>query len=102
MFNALPIFLMIALIPFVSNDYLLAALYAVTVAISFFIYYERNDILAFIVGFVVVPCSEYLFLSTKVEVFYRHTLFGIMPFWLPILWGYVLVGIKRVVRALDR
>ena len=45
--------------------------------------------------------SEYLFISTGVETFNRNSLFGLMPLWLPFLWGYAFVVMKRVIVVLD-
>lgn len=45
--------------------------------------------------------SEFFFVSTGVETFVRNTLFGIMPIWLPFLWGYGFVDIKRAIQILD-
>jgi hypothetical protein len=44
---------------------------------------------------------EYLFISTGVETFNRNSLFGIMPLWLPLLWAYAFVAIKRSVILLN-
>ncbi len=98
--NALPIILMIALIPGVSNDYLLAALYIVVILGSFKIHYEQKEVLVFLFGFGVMIVSEYFFVMTGVEVFARHSLLGIMPLWLPFLWGYSFVAMKRALGAL--
>ena len=98
--NALPILLMIALIPFVPNDYALTALYIIIIAIVFVLKRAPNDFLVLVFGFVVMIVSEYLFISTGVETFVRNSLFGLMPLWLPLLWGYGFVAIKRSVEIL--
>ncbi len=46
--------------------------------------------------------SEYVFCSTGVETFVRNSLFGLMPIWLPFLWGYGFIAIKRSVLILDK
>ena len=99
---ALPIVVMIGLIPFVPNDYLLSAIYTLFIIALLFIKSEKNDLLALFFGLIGVTISEAFFVSTGVEVFVRHTLFGLMPLWLPILWAYVFVTIKRSLRILDR
>ena len=99
--NAIPAIVMIALIPFVKEDYPLALFYIAIIAFAFFIKREKNETLIFIVGLVVMTASEYLFISTGVETFTRHSLFGIMPLWLPFLWAYVFVTIKRAVLILS-
>ncbi len=46
--------------------------------------------------------SEYLFIKTGVETFTRNSLFGLMPLWLPFLWAYAFVVIKRAIKILDK
>ena len=92
---------MIGLIPFVSNDYLLSAIYIFIILIAFLIKREKNDSLFFVLGFVLMIIFEYFFISTGVETFTRNTLLNVMPIWLPISWAYGFVAIKRTVRILD-
>ena len=99
--QALPIVLMVALIPFVQNDFLLAGLYMLIVIGSFAVAYSKKDIVFLLFGLVVLFLSEYFFISTGVEIFLRNSLFGIMPLWLPLLWGYAFVAIRRSIVILD-
>lgn len=99
--NAIPILLMIGLIPLVGNDYLLTGIYIVIILIALSIKRNRNDLLVLVFGFFIMVASEYLFVSTGVETFQRNTLFGLMPLWLPFLWAYGFVAIKRSVEILD-
>lgn len=101
LFYALPIVVMIGLIPFIQNEYLLAAIYALCIVALLGIKSEKNDLLFLVFGFVVMTISESLFVSTGVATFARHSLFGLMPFWLPFLWAYVFVTLKRSIRILD-
>ena len=98
--NTIPVLLMIGLIPFVQDDYILTALYVGVIVLSLMIKYTRYDILIFFVGVIFMTISEYLFISTGVETFTRNSLFGLMPLWLPILWGYGFIVIKRSVSIL--
>ncbi len=98
--NALPVALMVALIPFIANDVWLSGVYVAIIAISLFIKHERHDLTVFWFGFFVLMASEYFFISTGVETFIRNSLFGVMPLWLPILWGYGFIAIRRGVEAL--
>lgn len=100
--NTLPIILMIALIPVFKNDHILTGIYALIIAISFVIKYERKDCLFFVFGFFVMIISEYFFISTGVEMFIRNSLFGLMPLWLPVLWAYAFVAMKRAIIILDK
>jgi hypothetical protein len=38
---------------------------------------------------------EFIFIQTGVEVFQRNSLFDLMPLWLPFLWAYGFVVMKR-------
>lgn len=98
---ALPVAGMVALIPFVADDYVLTAIYLGAIALLFSIKRGRNDLLIFAVGFFVMLISEAAFVATGVEQFTRHTLFGIMPIWLPVLWAYAFVAISRGLRILE-
>ncbi len=95
--NALPVLLMVGLIPFVQNDYLLTAIYLLIIATSLIYKRYSKDLLAFFLGLFIMTLSEYLFIRTGVETFNRNSLFGLMPLWLPLLWAYGFVVIKRYV-----
>ena len=98
---AAPIFFMIALIPYVRNDFVLAAVYVAIIAISSF-RYDRHDFTYLVIGCIVLFVSEYFFISTGVETFERKSLLGVMPLWLPLLWAYVFVAIKRGVLIIEK
>ncbi len=98
--NIIPILLMILLISLIKNDYLLTITYIFIITISLLIKYEKKDFLFLIFGFVIMILSEYLFISTGVETFNRNSLFGIMPLWLPFLWAYAFIVIKRTINIL--
>jgi cell division protein FtsW (lipid II flippase) len=99
--NIIPILVMIWLITIIQNDYLLTVVYIGIILISFFIKKEKGDIFIFIFGFFTMIISEMIFISTGVETFVRNTLFGLMPLWLPFLWGYGFVVIKRGLKILE-
>lgn len=100
--QALPVIGMVLLIPFVSNDYLLTLLYVIIILVCFAIKKEEGDLIIFTFGFIVMILSEYLFISTGVETFVRNSLFGIMPLWLPFLWGYGFIAIRRGVKIIEK
>ena len=99
--NIIPILVMIWLIPVIENDYLLTLIYIVIILISFVVKKEKGDIFIFLFGFFAMILSEMVFISTGVETFVRNTLFGLMPLWLPFLWGYGFVVIKRGLKILE-
>ena len=92
---------MIVLIPFVPNDYNLLLIYILIIAAAFYTKMEKNDILIFVFGFFIMTASEHFFIRTGVETFQRNSLFGTMPVWLPFLWAYGFVAIKRAIKILD-
>ncbi len=100
--NSIPILVMVSLIPLISNDFMLMGVFGLVIVGSFFIKRGQNDWIIFIAGFCLMIFFEYIFILTGVEVFYRNTLFGIMPIWLPLLWAYGFVAIGRVVKILDK
>ncbi len=99
--NVIPIGIMIALIPIISNDYILTGIYLLITVISLLIYRKPFEITIFIFGFFAMIISEYFFIKTGVEIFNRHTLLGLMPLWLPFLWAYAFIVIKRAVITLQ-
>ena len=100
--NSIPILAMIGLIPLVKNDYILTLLFVGIIVLAFLIHRRKYDILAFFVGFVLMTIAEYLFIMTGVEIFLRNTLFGVMPLWLPFLWGYGFVTMKHIEQIISR
>lgn len=100
--NFVPILFMIALIPLIQSDIFLTAAYILIIGIAFFFQYMKNDGLIFIFGFVMMTISEYFFISTWVEQFIRNSLFGIMPLWLPFIWGYGFVAIRRGISIIEK
>lgn len=100
--NILPILVMIGLISTISNDYWLSLVYVVIIVTSLAVKRSKNDPLFLVFGICTMGIFESIFISTGVEVFQRNSLFGLMPVWLPILWGYGFVVIKRIIEILNR
>ena len=100
--QALPILIMIGLIPVVSSDILLTGLYIMLSSIALNIQKEKHDLLIYTIGFFFMLISETIFILTGVETFQRNSLFGIMPLWLPFLWAYGFVAIRRVIHIIEK
>ena len=98
---AAPIFFMIALIPYVRSDVVLTFIYIAIIGVSS-LRYSRHDFMYLFVGCIVLFISEYFFISTGVEMFERKSLLGVMPLWLPLLWAYVFVAIKRGIVVIEK
>src|SRR5438128_2115051 len=99
--NAVPVLAMVVLIPVIQDDYWLALVYIGIIGVSFRMKRERGELKIFVFGFFAMIFFEYIFVSTGVETFYRNSLFGLMPLWLPLLWAYGFVGISRGVKILN-
>ncbi len=99
---SLPILIMIGIIPLVTNDYILTLIYIAIITALFMYKKEKKiDMIIFAFGFCVMILFEYIFISTGVETFIRNSLFGVMPLWLPFLWGYGFVAIKTGIKILE-
>ena len=93
--EAIPLIIMIDLIPFITNDDVLTLIYICIIATGLIIKKEKNDFLILIAGFFIMVLSESFFISTGVETFTRTSLLGIMPLWLPFLWAYAFIVMRR-------
>ena len=101
-FNATPVILMIALIPYIRNDYLLTAVYVFIIGVALLFKRDKYDITFLLFGFIIMTASEYFFIKTGVETFSHKSLLGVMPLWLPFLWSYGFVAIKRSAKILGK
>jgi hypothetical protein len=99
--QAMPTLIMVILVFFIKNDYTLTAFILIITVIAFLIKYERYEIWVYSVGFITMLVFEILFVSTGVETFNRNSLFGIIPIWLPFLWAYGIVAVRRCARLID-
>lgn len=100
--NTIPILLMIGLIPLVKNDYFLALACVAVIAVSFAIHREKQEYIFFIFGFVAMTLFEMFFIAAGSEKFLRTSLLGLMPIWLPLMWGYAFVAMKRGIKILEK
>jgi hypothetical protein len=101
-FEAVPVIIMIFLIYIIKNDFILLGCFTLIIFASFFIKLEKKDILVFFFGVIIMTFFEFIFIGAGVEIFLRNSFFEIMPIWLPILWGYGFVAIKRIIKILEK
>ena len=92
---------MIGLIPIVKNDLTLTIVYMAIMAFMLAMKNDKLDFIVLIAGFFIMIISESIFISTGVETFVRTSMFGIMPFWLPFLWAYAFVAMKRSIKIIE-
>ena len=100
--QSLPILMMIGFIPLIVNDYVLTGVYIIITIISLLIKYEKYDGTIYLAGFFFMLISEYFFISTEVETFQRNSLLGLMPLWLPFLWAYGFIVIRRAIHIIEK
>jgi hypothetical protein len=100
--ESIPVLLMIALIPFVAHDAVLVCAYMGIIVFALFVSYKPKDWLFLLIGFCFMTLSEYFFIATGVEVFQRRSFLGVMPVWLPVLWAYGFVAIRRAIAILEQ
>lgn len=93
--NTIPVIIMIGLIPILINDYLLFLIYIAIIVVSLKIHYEKNEYRLLIAGIIFMFLVEFIFVSTGVETFTSQTLIN-MPIWLPVLWSYGFIIIRRI------
>lgn len=86
---------MILFVPFIKNDYVLTVIYLVFIIAALIGKRDKADYILIAVGFFGLMLGEYLFIRMGVETFNRNTLFGVMPFWLPFLWAFIFLSMKR-------
>jgi len=98
--QAIPVIMMIALISLIENDYVLSLFFIGIIIVSLLIKYEKNELTYLILGLVVMAVFEIIFVNTGVESFNREVLFLGIPIWLPILWAYAFIAIKRGIKIL--
>ena len=93
---ALTILTLIGLVPVIQNDYYLTFIYLMLILLFTFLKKEKADWLFITIGFFSSFLGEYFFITTGVETFSRNSLFGIMPLWLPFLWTFIFLSMKRI------
>lgn len=86
---------MILFIPFIKNDYTLTVIYIFFILSALIAERDKADYILLVIGLFGLTLGEYLFVSMGVETFNRNTLFGVMPFWLPFLWAFIFLSLKR-------
>ncbi len=99
--ETIPIFIMVGLIPLVKDDYILTGVNVILILLALIIKRQKGDFIFLIVGFISMIFFESIFISTGAETFVRNSLFGLMPLWLPFLWAYAFVVMRRSVKILE-
>ncbi len=81
---------------FVKNEIVIAIILVTNLLISFrFIYYKNEWKLFFvggIFGFIIEILGDFIY---KLQYWENGSLFGI-PLWLPIMWGYITIILRRI------
>jgi len=99
--ESIPILIMIALISVVKSDGNLTVLFILIIAGALALKRQKHDFIFLVAGFFIMIISESIFISTGVETFVRNSLFGLMPLWLPFLWAYAFVTMRRSIKIIE-
>jgi hypothetical protein len=92
----LVIIVLVLLAALITNDYFLTLTYSLVITGTLLIKKERLDLYILAIGFTCTLIGESFFIGTGIETFTRKSLFGIMPLWLPFLWAFIFLAMKRV------
>jgi len=92
----IPLFLALVVFIFIKNEWLIALGVLVLLLITFKIRYYKNEykifIFGIIIGFIFEVSGDYIY---KLQYWESASLFGV-PVWLPLLWGYGFIFIRRI------
>lgn len=79
-----------------ENPYLLLTILIAFLVIYFFFKHKVEDVLFFIVPFILGPASEIIAIKLGAWSYAQPQFYGI-PFWLPVLWGISGLYIKNII-----
>jgi general stress protein CsbA len=92
----LPLFVGMLIVVFIKNEWLIAVVLLCVIGVSFYIEYHKYEwfvlVLGVLVGLVLEGVGIHFY---KLQYWSEGSVWG-MPVWLPILWGYGFVFIRRV------
>jgi len=96
LFQLIPLFLVLVIFFFTQKEFYVTLGIILMIGLSFFIEYNKNEWKVFLFGIVL----GFLFeiggdLIYKAQYWENASLFGI-PIWLPLMWGYGFVFIRRI------
>lgn len=81
---------------FWQNNVLLFILYIVLTAMLIYIHKDKSEFIIFAYGVVIGAIVEII--GTRVSGYqsFANPDFGVIPMWLPIVWGYGFIAMKRI------
>ena len=90
----------IVLISFLyTNNLLLTPLLIIACLIGMKFWYKKHDIYFFVIGAIVGPVGEIVCIHFGAWQYANPTFLGI-PVWLPLVWGLIIMLIKRIAETL--
>jgi len=91
-----PLLLGLVFLWFVKNEFLIFIGLLLIIGISFKINYEKNEFywlfIGIITGITLEIGGDYFY---KLQFWTSGSFFG-LPLWLPLLWGYIFVIVRRI------
>jgi hypothetical protein len=96
LFQLIPLFFLPFIFLLVKNEMLITLVFVVLLVLTFLIKYEKGEwkILLFgiLLGIFLELAGDVVF---KLQFWENASFFGI-PFWLPLMWGYEVVFVRRI------
>jgi len=84
---------------FWKNNNLVFFLLGLLWLIAILLWHDKYDFIAFIIAAVLGPIAEIICIRFGVWSYANSSLFGI-PIWLPLLWGFAVVMLRRIFETL--
>ena len=101
-FQLIPLFLVLVIFFFTQNEWLVTLGIVVLITISFLIKYYKNEwrvlLFGIILGFLFEIAGDLVY---QAQYWENASLFGI-PVWLPLMWGYGFIFIRRIGNILTK
>ena len=93
----IPLFIVFIIMIFVNSEILYTILIILLIIASFLIKYYPGEWKILVLGFLLAIIFEVVFglISYRLQHWEQDSLFGV-PYWLPFLWAYGFVYIRRI------
>ena len=93
--------IMIFVFLFYLNNLILTLLILAVIIVSLLVNFQKHEVWIMIIGTPIIMIIEYLLVRSGAESFSNPVVFG-LPIWLPFIWAYGLVVMKRIAMFLSK
>lgn len=99
--EAIPVLLMILLIPLMASELNMTGLYLAIILVSLLIKYERGDLMLLLSGLIISTLFFEILIFFKIIQFTTASLIN-LPIWFPLIWAHGFILIKRCTKILEQ